>query len=142
MAFNSLIFLFFFPFVAVVYFFLTMRIARRNKALSNTLSQFFLLAVSLFFYGCWNPAYLGLIIISIIVTWTSGLLMEGQDVKKKRLILAGSLIINLGILFFFKYYHFAVDTIRFFAGDSISFRSFNVLLPVGISFDTFQALGY
>jgi alginate O-acetyltransferase complex protein AlgI len=142
MVFNSLGFLLFFPLVAVVYFFLTMRVALRHKALSNTLSQFFLLAASLFFYGCWNPAYLGLIVISIIVTWTSGLLMEGRDVQKKRLILTGSLIINLGILFFFKYYHFAVDSVIFFAGNRITFPSLNVLLPVGISFYTFQALGY
>jgi len=142
MVFNSLGFLLFFPLVFVVYFFLTIRISIRHKALSNTLSQFFLLAASLFFYGYWNPAYLGLIIISIIVTWTSGILMEGRDVQKRRLILAGSLIINLGILFFFKYYHFAVDSVKFFVGNRILFPSFNVLLPVGISFYTFQALGY
>jgi len=142
MVFNSLVFLLFFPFVAVVYFFLTMRIALRRKALSNTLSQVFLLAASFFFYGYWNPAYLGLIVISITVTWTSGILMEGRDVQKKRLILAGSLVINLGILFFFKYYHFAIDSIQFFARGRIPFPSFNVLLPVGISFYTFQALGY
>jgi len=142
MVFNSLAFLLFFPLVAVVYFFLTMRVGRRRKALGNTLSRIFLLAASLFFYGYWNPAYLGLIVISIIVTWVSGILMEGRDVHKKRLILAGSLVINLGILFFFKYYHFAIDSIRFFVSDSISFPSFNVLLPVGISFYTFQALGY
>jgi D-alanyl-lipoteichoic acid acyltransferase DltB (MBOAT superfamily) len=142
MVFNSLVFLLFFPLVAVVYFFLTMRIALRRQALSNTLSQFFLLTASLFFYGYWNPAYLGLIVISTAVTWVSGLVMEGRDVQKKRLILAGSLVINLGILFFFKYYHFAIDGIRFFAHDRIAFPSFNVLLPVGISFYTFQALGY
>jgi D-alanyl-lipoteichoic acid acyltransferase DltB (MBOAT superfamily) len=142
MVFNSLAFLLFFPFVVAVYFFLTMYIARRYKAFSNTLSQFFLLAASLFFYGYWNLAYLILILISVAVTWTSGLLMEGRNVRKKRLILAGSLIINLGILFFFKYYHFAIDNIRFFAQDGIQFPSFDILLPVGISFYTFQALGY
>jgi len=142
MVFNSLVFLLFFPLVAVVYFFLTMRIALQHKALSNTLSQFFLLAASLVFYAYWNPAYLGLILISVAVTWISGFLMEDRDVQKKRLILAGSLVINLGILFFFKYYHFAIESIQFFARDRIPFPSFNVLLPVGISFYTFQALGY
>jgi len=142
MVFNSLSFLIFFPLVAVIYFFLTMRIALRHKALSNTLSQIFLFAVSLFFYAYWNPAYLGLILISVAVTWVSGLLMEKRDVQKKRLILAGSLIINLAILFFFKYYHFAINSIGFFTGNRITFPSFNVLLPVGISFYTFQALGY
>jgi alginate O-acetyltransferase complex protein AlgI len=142
MVFNSLAFLLFFPLAAAVYFFLTMRIAFRHKALSNTLSQFFLLTASLFFYGYWNPAYLGLIMVSVAVTWISGLLMEGRDVWKKRLILAGSLAINLGILFFFKYYHFAIESILFFAHGRIPFPSFDVLLPVGISFYTFQALGY
>jgi D-alanyl-lipoteichoic acid acyltransferase DltB (MBOAT superfamily) len=142
MVFNSLAFLLFFPLVAVAYFFLIMRIAMRHKALSNTLSQIFLLAASLFFYGYWNPAYLGLILLSVAVTWISGLLMEGRDIQKKRLILAGSLVINLGILFFFKYYHFAVESVRFLARGGIQFPSFDVLLPVGISFYTFQALGY
>jgi len=142
MVFNSLAFLLFFPLVAVVYFFLTIRIGLRHKALGNTLSRIFLLAASLFFYGYWNPAYLGLIIISITVTWVSGLLMDGRGVQRKHLILTGSLVINLGILFFFKYYHFAIDSIRFFTSDSIPFPSFNALLPVGISFYTFQALGY
>jgi len=142
MVFNSLAFLLFFPFVAAAYFFLTMRIALRYKALSNTLSQIFLLAASLFFYGYWKPAYLGLIAISIAVTWTSGLLMEGRDIQKKRLILAGSLAINLAILFFFKYYHFAVFSVQFLVHNKIDFPLFDVLLPVGISFYTFQALGY
>jgi len=142
MVFNSLAFLLFFPLVAAVYFFLTMRIALRHQTLSTALSQIFLLVASLFFYGYWNPAYLGLILISITVTWVSGLLMEGREVQKKRLILAGSLVINLGILFFFKYYHFAINSIRFFAHDKVTFPSFDVLLPVGISFYTFQALGY
>jgi alginate O-acetyltransferase complex protein AlgI len=119
-----------------------MRISLRHKVLSNTLSQFFLLAVSLFFYGYWNPVYLGLILISVAVTWVSGFMMEGRDIQKKQLILAVSLVINLGILFFFKYYHFAIDSISFFTHNRITFPSFNVLLPVGISFYTFQALGY
>jgi D-alanyl-lipoteichoic acid acyltransferase DltB (MBOAT superfamily) len=142
MVFNSLVFLLFFPLVAMVYFFLTMRIAIHHKALSNNLSRIFLLTASLFFYGYWNPAYLGLILISIAVTWFSGILMEGRDIQKKQLILAGSLVINLGILFFFKYYHFAVESVRFLASNRIPFPSFDILLPVGISFYTFQALGY
>ena len=142
MVFNSLVFLLFFPLVAVVYFFLTMRIAIRHKILSNTLSQFFLLAASIVFYGYWNPAYLVLILISVAVTWVSGLLMEGRNVREKRLVLIASLIINLGILFFFKYYGFFTETAGILSRGGIHFPSFNVLLPVGISFYTFQALGY
>jgi D-alanyl-lipoteichoic acid acyltransferase DltB (MBOAT superfamily) len=132
--FNSWQFLLFFPLTAVVFFILTMRLR------SNTLSQIFLLAASLFFYACWNPAYLVLILISVAVTWVSGFLMEGRSITGKRLVLASSLFINLGILFFFKYYHFFGESIRLISG--IRFPAFNVLLPVGISFYTFQALGY
>jgi D-alanyl-lipoteichoic acid acyltransferase DltB (MBOAT superfamily) len=126
----------FFPFVTVAYFILTMRLR------SNTLSQICLLAVSLFFYACWNPVYLSLILLSVLVTWVSGLLMEGQIVTRKRLVLAASLAINLGILFFFKYYGFFTTSAGLLTRGSIHFPVFNVLLPVGISFYTFQALGY
>jgi D-alanyl-lipoteichoic acid acyltransferase DltB (MBOAT superfamily) len=136
MIFNSWQFLVFFPVVAVGYFVLTMKL--RN----NTLSQLFLLAVSLFFYACWNPAYLALILLSVAVTWTSGLLMEGQSFLRKRLILAASLVINLTILFFFKYYNFFAESARLLSSGGVRFPGFNVLLPVGISFYTFQALGY
>jgi D-alanyl-lipoteichoic acid acyltransferase DltB (MBOAT superfamily) len=142
MVFNSFVFLLFFPLVTVGYFFLTIRIGLRHKDLSNTLSQFFLLAASLFFYGYWNPAYLVLILISVAVTWVSGLLMEGRNAREKRLVLTASLVINLGILFFFKYYGFFAETAGLLSSGRIQFPSFNVLLPVGISFYTFQALGY
>jgi len=119
-----------------------MRISAIHKALSNTFSQFFLFSVSLFFYAYWNPAYLVLILISVVITYTSGLLMEGRDVRKKKLILTGSLVINLGILFFFKYYGFFTETAGILSRGGILFPSFDILLPVGISFYTFQALGY
>jgi len=142
MVFNSIAFLLFFPFVSVVYFYLTMRISLRRKALSNTLSQIFLLAASLFFYGYWNPVYLVLLLLSVIVTWASGLLMEGRNIREKRLVLTASLVINLGILFFFKYYGLFTETTEILSYGGIRFPSFDVLLPVGISFYTFQALGY
>jgi D-alanyl-lipoteichoic acid acyltransferase DltB (MBOAT superfamily) len=107
---------------------------------SNKIAQIMLLAASLFFYACWNPAYVLLILLSVLVTWLSGILMEAKTQSQKQTILAGSLIINLGILFFFKYYNFFADQF----GRVISFNipNFNILLPVGISFYTFQALGY
>lgn len=142
MIFNSIVFLLFFPLVSVGYFLLTMRLARHNEKLANTISQFFLLVASLFFYAYWNPVYLILMMISVIVTWASGLLMEGRMLQEKRLILTISLIINLGILFFFKYYNFFIDSIQFLVQRKIPFPVLNVLLPVGISFYTFQALGY
>jgi D-alanyl-lipoteichoic acid acyltransferase DltB (MBOAT superfamily) len=136
MIFNSWQFLVFFPAVAVGYFVLTRGL--RN----NTLSRLFLLAGSLFFYACWNPAYLALILFSVAVTWASGIAMERQRIPQKRLILTASLVINLGILLFFKYYGFFAENARLLSGGSLRFPAFSVLLPVGISFYTFQALGY
>jgi D-alanyl-lipoteichoic acid acyltransferase DltB (MBOAT superfamily) len=142
MIFNSWQFLAFFPVIGAGYFILTMRLGSRRPELANTLSQLFLLAGSLFFYACWNPGYLALILLSVAVTWASGLAMDGRKVSQKRLILAASLGINLGILFFFKYYGFFAETVRRFSGGNVQFPIFSILLPVGISFYTFQALGY
>jgi D-alanyl-lipoteichoic acid acyltransferase DltB (MBOAT superfamily) len=134
--FNSLSFLLFFPVVSAGYFLLTMRLK------SARLARLFLLLASLFFYGSWKPAYLALIIFSVIVTWTSGLLMEGQKRGRKRLVLASSLALNAAILFFFKYYGFFALSLSRISSGALTLPAFNVLLPVGISFYTFQALGY
>jgi D-alanyl-lipoteichoic acid acyltransferase DltB (MBOAT superfamily) len=121
-------------------FLLYYAVTAKNIHWSNKTAQIMLLAASLFFYACWNPAYILLILLSVLVTWLSGILMETKTQSQKQAILAGSLIINLGILFFFKYYNFFADQL----GRVISFNipNFNILLPVGISFYTFQALGY
>ncbi|GHV78823.1 hypothetical protein AGMMS49944_06140 [Spirochaetia bacterium] len=145
MNFNSWQFLVFFPVVAVGYFAITMKIRRVQPALSNTLSQVFLLGVSLFFYACWNPVYLGLILFSVAVTWLSGILMAGTAPENRKIFLITSLALNLGVLFFFKYYNFFAGTVNPLLstiGTGAGLPGFNVLLPVGISFYTFQALGY
>ena len=145
MIFNSVQFYVFFLVISVLYFVCT------HKIKKNLYSRLLLLAASLFFYACWNPAYLLLILTSVVITWLSGLLMEKADLSganlllKKKLILAGSLTINLLILFFFKYYGFFSDSVQFVcakAGLQPKIPAFSVLLPVGISFYTFQALGY
>jgi D-alanyl-lipoteichoic acid acyltransferase DltB (MBOAT superfamily) len=136
MNFNSWQYLAFFSII----FFLYYAITAKNKHWSNKISQIMLLAASLFFYACWNPIYILLILFSVLVTWLSGLLMEGRVQNHKRLVLIGSLVINLGILFFFKYYNFFAGQFGRFA--SFNMPNFNILLPVGISFYTFQALGY
>ncbi len=141
MLFNSVQFYVFFAIVAVLYFVCT------HKIRNNLISRFLLLVASLFFYACWNPTYLLLILTSVVITWTSGLLMEkaSESVHKKKMILTASLVINLLILFFFKYYGFFTDTVQFICskiGMQAKLPAFSVLLPVGISFYTFQALGY
>ena len=138
MLFNSLEFCIFFPIIFTLYFACTHKISR------NLVSQIILLTASLFFYACWNPSYLALILISVAITYLSGIYMEKHEAKKK-LILTFSLVSNLAILFFFKYYNFLADSVHSactFLGCEINIPNFNVLLPVGISFYTFQALGY
>ncbi|MDR1324440.1 MAG: MBOAT family protein [Treponema sp.] len=139
MNFNSWQFLLFFPVVTVLYWVLEAR--GHSASLATLVKQAFLLMVSLFFYACWNPAYLALIVFSVLITWVSGCCMEGKALRYKRLILAGSLTLNLAVLFFFKYYNFFADSLSLVSGGAV-LPSFNVLLPVGISFYTFQALGY
>ena len=138
MFFNSIEFCLFFPIVAILYFFIT------HKIQKNIISQILLLTSSLFFYACWNPSDLILILVSVIITYTSAILIEGYE-NYKKLILIIAILSNLLILFFFKYYNFFIDSListSILLGRKVSIPKFNFLLPVGISFYTFQALGY
>lgn len=138
MLFNSLSFLIFFPIVALAYF-----------ALPHRVRNVWLLAASYYFYMSWNPKYAILIAVSTVATWGTGLLLErlGRDAPtvQRKLWLTACLALNLGILFFFKYYHFAMTNLSVALrpfGISFQAPAFDVVLPVGISFYTFQALGY
>lgn len=135
MLFNSFQFLVFFPAVTLVYFFIPKKIR-----------YIWLLAASYFFYMCWNVKYCVLIAASTIITWLCGLLLEKTNWDRgKKLILAGGLLSNLAILFFFKYFNFFLGNLnRLLQGIHMSAidNPFSFLLPVGISFYTFQALGY
>lgn len=139
MLFNSVAYWLFFPLVCLGYAVCSSLIRR------NSVTRLFLLAVSLFFYACWNPAYLSLILISVCITYLSGLGMERWPARKK-LVLVISLLSNLAILFFFKYYNWFAVSANAIAGLLPGgFRPFalsSFALPVGISFYTFQALGY
>ena len=137
MLFNSLQFFIFFPIVCLIILFSTYVVKK------NIINQIILLAASLYFYMCWKPAYLLLILVSIFITYMSGLYMENKSDKIKKIILSVALISNLGILFFFKYAGFIVRTIDNLLHINQSNNFFDsILLPVGISFYTFQALGY
>ena len=119
---NSWQFLVFFPVIAVLYFAVTARV-RKNADRTLVRSRLLLLAASLFFYMCWNPVYLCLILFSVAVTWTSGILMSdhgslSQSTGRKKLILASSLALNLAVLFFFKYYNFFAGTMNSLFGRS------------------------
>ncbi len=135
MLFNSINFLLFFPIVTLIYF-----------IVPKKLRYIWLLISSYYFYMSWNAYYALLIIFSTVTTWASGLLVyKSKRKSKKKLALVLCLFINLAILFAFKYFNFFVDSLNSvlaFLGIEILHKSFDLLLPVGISFYTFQALGY
>lgn len=134
MLFNSLDFLLFFPVVCLVYYAIP----------SLKWRNLFLLLASYYFYMNWEPVYALLLLASTVITFIASLGIDRYESKKKW-ILALSIIANLSILFFFKYFNWAADNVAFLmdlAGISIHIPEFKVLLPVGISFYIFQALGY
>lgn len=136
MLFNSFEFLFFFPIVLLVYYIIPKKI-----------KYLWLLAASYYFYMCWNARYALLILASTIVTYISGVLIEKahSSIRLKKWIVAGSFLINLGILFYYKYFNFILDSVSRLAGKfhvQLNMPVIDVLLPVGISFYTFQALSY
>ena len=139
MLFNSFSFLVFFPIVVLVYF-----------VIPKKVRHIWLLVASYYFYMSWNAKYAILIAISTIITWACGLAIDKISEKngsqsKKKMVVALAFISNLSILFFFKYFDFLIDTINMAlrtARLSLINNPFDILLPVGISFYTFQALGY
>lgn len=139
MLFNSISFILFFPTVCICYF----AIPSRHIKVRNLL----LLLSSYFFYMNWQPAYALLLLTSTVITYLAALGMTGKDSsdKRRKLYLVSSLVLNLSILFLFKYYNFLagnLTTVLEHVGLDITLPEFGLLLPVGISFYTFQALGY
>ena len=102
-----------------------------------------LLVASYFFYGWWDWRFLGLIFISSITDFYLGQkIHETIEPKKRKLFLMASLGLNLGLLFFFKYFNFFLDSFYSTFGMSEDHNLLNIILPVGISFYTFQTLSY
>lgn len=143
MIFNSTEFLVFFPVVLLVYFVLPAKIR-----------YLWLLVSSYYFYMCWNPRYVLLLLFSTGVTWGCGFLMDriknknwatDSVVKGKKICVAVSLFLNLSILFVFKYLDFFfvnLSGLLSHVNITIEIPKVDLLLPVGISFYVFQALGY
>lgn len=131
MLFNSWQYLVFYPVVLVIYF-----------LLSKKLKNLWLLGASYYFYMGWNPKYIVLLFFTTMVTYIGSRILECH---RKRWILFFTVALNFGILFYFKYAHFAYGNLALICSMlGIPFRghSFDILLPVGISFFTFQAIGY
>ena len=138
MLFNSIAFLLFFPIVCVCYFIIPASQLRARNL--------FLLLASYYFYMNWKPVYALLLLTSTIVTYFAAIgIGHFEEHWKKKACLVASLFLNLAILFLFKYYNFFAENIEMVlqaSGIGIQLPELRLLLPVGISFYTFQALGY
>lgn len=136
MLFNSFSFLVFLPIVVLVYY-----------GIPNRVRYIWLLLASYYFYMNWNAKYALLLFLSTFITYVCGICIHRIDekdlslaVRRKKICVAAGVAANLAILAFFKYFNFFVDNLNVIFGNRIG--HFDVLLPVGISFYIFQALGY
>ena len=138
MLFNSIDFAIFLPVVFFLYWF----VVNKNLKFQNALIVF----VSYVFYGWWDWRFLSLIIFSTLVDYLVGQKLRTEEKQSKRKVLLWtSIIVNLGFLGFFKYYNFFLENfVDAFSllGMQINANSLNIILPVGISFYTFQTLSY
>jgi alginate O-acetyltransferase complex protein AlgI len=138
MLFNSIHFALFLPIVFLLYWFATEGKARRQNVL--------LLVSSYFFYACWDPRFLLLLIFSTVLDYVTGIKMfEAENRNRKRFWFWLSVCVNVGFLGIFKYYNFFsasfADALSLL-GMKVNFGTLQVILPVGISFYTFHGLSY
>ena len=138
MLFNSLDFAIFLPIVFALYWL----VPNRHLKIQNAL----IVLASYVFYACWDWRFLSLILLSTGVDYWVGLQLEKtQKTKVRKWLLWTSIAVNLGILGFFKYFNFFVDnfnTAFSFFGAPLQLGTLEIILPVGISFYTFQTLSY
>lgn len=134
MSFNSIHFLIFFPVITALYFFLPHRF---RWAL--------LLAASCYFYMSFVPYYILILGFTIVVDYYAGILIEQSEGRKRKLYLFVTLFVNIGILFVFKYFNFFNANLKGLADAlhwNYSIESLSLILPIGLSFYTFQAMSY
>lgn len=135
MLFNSLEFAVFFPVVTILFFLLPHRFR-----------WMLLLAASCFFYMFFKPVYILILVFTIVIDYFAGIWIAGeQDPRKRKLLLILSIVSNVGVLAVFKYYNFIAinfnDALNVVHGHG-SVPLLNILLPIGLSFHTFQAMSY
>lgn len=135
MLFNSYIFIFlFFPITLIGYFIL----GKINKL---QVRNIFLIGMSLWFYGYFNPSYLWIICGSIIFNYVASKLIQRANTKTTaKLITAVAVIVNIAIIFYYKYYDFFISNVNSVFGTTYELK--HIILPLGISFFTFQQLSY
>ncbi|MHC5538434.1 MBOAT family O-acyltransferase [Singulisphaera rosea] len=135
MLFNSFHFAYFFTLLFPLYWVL------RHRA-----QNLLLLIASYYFYACWEPKFLALLILSTVMDYACGLAVDRiEDARKRKLFVALSMFLNLGMLGFFKYYNFFAESLQAAlgrAGISVPLAHLEVVLPIGISFYTFQSMSY
>ena len=138
MLFNSLDFAVFLPIVFFLYWFIT----NRNLSFQNLL----IVISSYIFYSFWDWRFLSLIIFSTLTDYIIGLALgKEKSPKKRKILLWASMLINLGFLGVFKYYNFFIENFKsafLFFGQEINISTLHIILPVGISFYTFQTMSY
>ncbi|MCR5049603.1 MAG: MBOAT family protein [Paludibacteraceae bacterium] len=141
MLFNSIEFAFFLPLVFLIYW--AIGYAHINDTLKLRLQNIFILAASYVFYGWWDWRFLFLIAFTSFCSWGSGLLIAGANTQSRsKAWMIANIVLNLGILAIFKYYDFFVSEFGTLFGINTDSLLLRIILPVGISFYTFQALSY
>jgi alginate O-acetyltransferase complex protein AlgI len=135
MLFNSFQFLFFFPVVAVLFFLLPHRFRWIHLLISSCI-----------FYCAFIPVYILVLFLTIIVDYTAGIFIEKATGSRRKMFLVLSIVTNLGVLAFFKYYNFFIGNVN-----DLLYRAhihaetlpyLDIILPIGLSFHTFQAMSY
>jgi alginate O-acetyltransferase complex protein AlgI len=134
MLFNSLSFAIFFPIVTLLYF-----------ALPQRFRWLHLLTASCLFYMFFIPLYILILVFTIVIDYFAGILIERNQGGRRKVWLVLSLCANIGVLAVFKYYNFGVENIQALLnaiGWKVSLPLLNLILPIGLSFHTFQAMSY
>ena len=134
MLFNSFEFFLFFPIVTILYF-----------LLPHKLRWIHLLAASCYFYMAFVPVYILIIFFTIVIDYVAGIMIEQAEGRRRKLFLIMSLVANIGVLAIFKYYNFIAVNINDLIGltnTGLKMPLLGILLPIGLSFHTFQAMSY
>lgn len=138
MLFNSIVFLIFLVIVFIIFW--------KTASYSVSLGKVVLLLSSYIFYGWWDWRFLILIVISSATDFFIGnQIYKAKTNRKRKLLLITSLVLNLGMLFFFKYFNFFIESFKVLFSpytNTGEWSTLNIILPVGISFYTFQTLSY